>query len=161
MSSQVNIVGLDPAAVLAALYNVAQPKGLGFLQYNPAPMSVEVAKAILSKTTSFDYLRGRALKIDIEGDFLHARVFDEYHSPGLAARVVESLRQTGDVNNELIRREHASGTRESIHLTRSRLREETTLTSREDFTHVKLGLEEWADVLGPKLDEAEDNLVLW
>lgn len=34
-----DISGLSKASVLAALYNAARPQGMGFLQYDPKPMS--------------------------------------------------------------------------------------------------------------------------
>lgn len=43
----ISIAGLDKAAVLAALYNAARPQGLGFLQYDPTPMTKDEAQKIL------------------------------------------------------------------------------------------------------------------
>ena len=52
-----NIQGLDKAAVLAALYNRARPQGMGFLHYDPKPMTVEEAQKIIwGGDGYFDYL---------------------------------------------------------------------------------------------------------
>ena len=43
----VDITGLDKAAVLAVLYNAAKPQGMGFLQYDPEPMTIGQAGILL------------------------------------------------------------------------------------------------------------------
>lgn len=54
MSKTIAIKGLDKAAVLAALYNASRPQGMGFLQYDPKPMTAEIAREHLSRSTDFD-----------------------------------------------------------------------------------------------------------
>ena len=44
----IDISGLDKADVLAALYNAAQPRGLGHLQFDPEPMTREKAAGACS-----------------------------------------------------------------------------------------------------------------
>ena len=44
-----DISKLDKAEVLAALYNRAQPQGMGFLHYTPEDMTVEEAQVVLEK----------------------------------------------------------------------------------------------------------------
>lgn len=53
----VNLSGFNKAAVLAALYNASKPQGRGFLHYDPTPMRVEQAQALLAESTYFDYSR--------------------------------------------------------------------------------------------------------
>lgn len=56
----------DPAAVLAALYNAAQPVNLGFLDYDPKRMTVDEARGVLLATRNFpDYVKGRPIKVNL------------------------------------------------------------------------------------------------
>lgn len=47
MSDKISLAGLDKAAVLAALYNASRPQGMGFMHYDPTPMTVKEASKIL------------------------------------------------------------------------------------------------------------------
>lgn len=63
MSTAISLVGLDKADVLATLYNASRPQGLGFMWYDPQPMTHEEAQAILDQGhTYFDYLKGRVIE---------------------------------------------------------------------------------------------------
>ena len=55
--SKIEILGKEKGAVLAALYNNSKPQGMGFMEYDPTPMTVEEAQELLKKTTYFDYLK--------------------------------------------------------------------------------------------------------
>lgn len=88
----ISITGLDKAAVLAALYDNAQPLGLGFLQFTPEPMTLEDARALLSKSHYFDYVKGRVMKVDLSGDDLRPHLYDRDNGKGSAARVIAELR---------------------------------------------------------------------
>jgi hypothetical protein len=70
-----NIKGINKAEILSALYNNSRPLGLGFLQFDPAPMTVEEAQKYLDYADEnykgyayFDYLKGRVMKIDLSKD---------------------------------------------------------------------------------------------
>ena len=81
----IDIGNLDRAAVLAALYNKAKPQGLGFLHYDPAPMTPEVAAGLLAAgLTYFDYVKGRVMKVDLSGDTLDTRLYDRDNGHGAA-----------------------------------------------------------------------------
>lgn len=67
----VDISNKDKAEVLAALYNNSHPHGMGFLQYDPEPMTVEQARELLKETTYFDYLKGRVMKISLDGNTVY------------------------------------------------------------------------------------------
>lgn len=41
--SEISLVNVDKAAYLAALYNASQPQGMGFMHYDPTPMTREQA----------------------------------------------------------------------------------------------------------------------
>jgi hypothetical protein len=87
----ISIAGFDKAKVLAALYNSARPQGLGFLQYKPEPMTDDQARALLADNNSFDYIKGRPMKITIGGDELDAQVYDDYNGKGAAAAAIEKI----------------------------------------------------------------------
>jgi len=88
----ISIAGLDKAAVLAALYDNAKPLGLGFLHFTPEPMTLDEAREILSKQKYFDYLKGRVMKVSLDGDELRPHLYDRDNGHGAAASVIEQLR---------------------------------------------------------------------
>jgi hypothetical protein len=92
MSEKVSIAGLDKADVLRVLYDRAKPFGLGFLHYKPGNMSKEEAESLLAETTSFDYLRGRVMKISFGGNELETRLYDRDNGDGAAAAAIATLR---------------------------------------------------------------------
>ena len=81
----INISRADKAEVLAALYNNSRPQGMGFLHFTPEPMTAEQARELLQETTSFDYLQGRVMKVDLSGDEFEPRPYDRDNGPGAAA----------------------------------------------------------------------------
>lgn len=100
MDDTVDIKGLDPTAVLAALYNHARPLGMGNLQYDPTPMTTEEARAIFTEyrkmgAAKFDYLKGRVMKItlkEFDEGVLKSWLYDRDNGLGAAAMVVSDLR---------------------------------------------------------------------
>ena len=108
----VDISGLDKAAVLAALYNAAKPMGMGFLHYDPAAMTLEEARGVLGTGDDhapffashsgsiggrpglyFDYLKGRCMKVDLTGDTVCPGGFDRDYGEGALAGVIAKLRE--------------------------------------------------------------------
>lgn len=92
----VDISGLDKADVLAALYNASKAQGLGLLQFSPEPMTKEEANAELEKTKnwrygSFDYLKGRVMKINISEDAFDPWGFDRDNGQGAAQAAIDNL----------------------------------------------------------------------
>jgi hypothetical protein len=145
----VNIEGLDRAAVLAALYNAARPQGLGFLHYDPKPMTVEEAREILNKHARegeiyVDYLYGRVMKVRIseKEDCIDPRLYDRDHGKGAAELVIESLRKTGDVNNPLIQALHKLGTEVALKILEHYINNppETSVEEKGGMAVVHLGL---------------------
>lgn len=90
----VSIKGLGKAKVLAALYNASHPQGMGFLQYTPEDMTEQEAQALLDQrgNFSFDYLKGRVMKVDIRSDELDERLYDRDNGPGAAQRAINSIK---------------------------------------------------------------------
>lgn len=106
---EVDITGLDKAAVLASLWNNARPSGGSAAQlwYSPRPMNVDEAQDAIDEQLSreyshgyilFDYLRGKALKVDLTEDSFDARLYDRDHGEGMAQRAVDQVRSGYNTN---------------------------------------------------------------
>jgi hypothetical protein len=118
----VNIEGLDRADVLAALYNASRPLGMGFLSYNPKPMSRDEARSLLEGSTYFDYLNGRVMKVDLRGvTTLESALYDRDNGPGAAERAIAALRASGEPSNEVTKRASQDGVREAAQAARQML----------------------------------------
>jgi hypothetical protein len=98
MGQMVSMNGLDKADVLAALYNAAGSVGKGYLQHDNSSMSRGEARKILDRgQTSFDYLKGRVMKIDLSGGEFDPWLFDRDNGSGAAQRAVNSLRDNKEL----------------------------------------------------------------
>lgn len=155
MSEKISLVGLDKAAVLAALYNASKPQGMGFIHYNPAPMTIEQAQHLLDQSPRkyFDYLAGRVMKVDLSGDELDTWCYDRDNGEGAAAAAIEELQTTGDTNSPAIEATHHVNTVESAETTRK----EMTRDSRINGGIIHMGLSDVADVLEPAVQAALDK----
>jgi len=97
-ATDISIVGLDRAEVLAALYNHARPFGMGIVAAEQGDMSPREARQHLDAadrgdgTAYFDYLKGRLLKVEIATTFIDGRLFDRDYGHGMARKIVEGLR---------------------------------------------------------------------
>jgi hypothetical protein len=109
----VSIKDLNKGAVLAALFNASKPQGLGFLHYNAKSMTEAEAEVLLKRSTYFDYLQGRVMKIKIEGDEIDTWGYDRDNGEGAVERVITTLRETGNPNADAIKVTHVSNTRNS------------------------------------------------
>ena len=157
MQQTVQLKGLDKAAVLAALYNASRAQGMGFMHYDPTPMTVEEARALLESDDDFDYLRGRVMKINLDGDELDTWAYDRDNGEGCVAKVIASLRETGDVNSPLIQQIHKHGVLDATQETSLRMGEGSYMERRGNKASLHLGLSDMANVLGPKIQEAEGH----
>lgn len=89
----VNIKGKSKAKVLKALYDNSHLQGFGFLQAVPeGTVTVEHCEELLKKTTYFDYLYGRVLKVDLSKDMFDDRLYDRDCGEGAAQRAVDSIK---------------------------------------------------------------------
>lgn len=93
MSDKIDISKLDKAEVLAALYNHSQPLGLGRLHFTPEDMSVEEARELLKSYTYFDYLKGRVMKTNLEGDVFDPWLYDRDNGVDAAKKAIEGLKE--------------------------------------------------------------------
>lgn len=91
---EIDLTGLDKADVLVALYNASKPQGVGIWYFDPAPMTVDEARVLLESSTYFDYIKGRIMKVDLSGDTLGVQWYDRDNGPGVAERVIATVRQT-------------------------------------------------------------------
>jgi hypothetical protein len=91
----IDIKGKNKAAVLAALYNASRPLGMGVMHFDPALMTVEEAVEIILEippvALSFDYLKGRVMKVNLSGDEFDPWLYDRDNGEGAAARALEGL----------------------------------------------------------------------
>ena len=93
-----DISNLDKAEVLAVLYNNAKPLGLGFLHYDPKPMTVEEAQVIIDKELHrgnnelyFDYLKGRVMKVYLNKDTLRTDLYNNDNGGSAAEDAINAL----------------------------------------------------------------------
>jgi hypothetical protein len=163
---EIDTSGLSRGAVLAALYNAAAPVGMGFLQYDKEPMAEAEANEIIAEeeartgeAASFDYLKGRPMKITIREGSIDPRWYDrDQGGPGTAARIIELLREEGDTNHPLFKAIHQGKVIASARRSREMLQEHSREETEADGTRTLiLGLGDAADILAPKLDEAENS----
>jgi hypothetical protein len=88
----IDISTLSKAAVLAALYNGSKPQGRGREVTVSGDMTEEEAESLLRHTTYFDYLKGRVMKINLEGDTLDPYLYDRDNGAGAAAQAIAKLK---------------------------------------------------------------------
>lgn len=113
MSDLIDISGLDKAAVLAALFNASAPQGLGFLQSGRGPqtMTTAVAKGFIDQQGNlhFDYVLGRPLKCNLDGDEFDPWGYDRDNGgEGTAKKVIDRLRETSEVDSTESQEHHAA-----------------------------------------------------
>lgn len=153
----ISLIGLNRADVLAILYNRARPLGMGFLQYDPKPMTREEARGYLEKAAYFDYLKGRVMKVDLSGDALDPWGYDRDNGEGAAAAALAALAAEGETNPVGTQEQHRSAVLDSAEDVRSRLTEKTTLRDEGGLRMLTLGLADVADKLGPAVDKARQE----
>lgn len=89
----ISIEGLDKSELLAAFFNNARPQGQGFTVAEKKPMTKkEAAQLIANEGLEFDYLQGRVMKIELDKNTLDPRNYDRNNGEGVAAKVVEAVK---------------------------------------------------------------------
>lgn len=152
----VDISDLDKGAVLAALYNASRPQGMGFLHYDPTPMTPEQGTELLKTSMDFDYLKGRVMKVDLSGDTFEPWSYDRDNGDGQAELVVQALR--AGVQDRVTPQLHQQGVQAALDEVTPRLHDPTTLSTSEGLAVLNLGLADEAEHLAPKLEEARRTL---
>jgi hypothetical protein len=154
MSDTISLVGLDKAAVFAALYNGAKAQGLGFLQYDTTPMTVEQARERFGDNWDyFDYVNGRVMKVSLSGDELDPWGYDRDNGQCAAETIINALRSTQDTNPEEVELIHKEGTRNAAILMNEHLYDETDSEVKDGMLHIHLGSADVADLLKLTLDD--------
>lgn len=90
----IDISKMDKVEVLMALYNNAKHQGMGRMgkiHFAHKPLRKDEAEAFLEDQTSFDYLRGRVMKVDLSGDELSVDLYDRDNGPGAAEKALSDL----------------------------------------------------------------------
>lgn len=154
--TMIQIDDLSKPAVLAALYNASRPQGMGFMHYDPAPMTVEEATDLLEQTTYFDYLKGRVMKVDLS----NAAQFDPWgydRDNGEGAAQIDTLRKAGAPETEEIREAHEAGRSEALREARQLIQKTTSTRVEGGVQMMELGGADVAHVLEPALDRAEEG----
>jgi len=86
----IDISKCNKAAVLKALYDNSQPQGMGFLHYNPRPLTLEEAERALNQSSYIDYFNGRVIKVDLRGDLLDPTLYDRDNGQGAAYNTLKN-----------------------------------------------------------------------
>lgn len=89
--AKLNISGISKAKILAKLYNESKPLGIGFLHYDPAPMTEQEAEELLKESNYFDYLKGRVMKVRLDGDELDTYLYDRDNGEDAAERALKTV----------------------------------------------------------------------
>lgn len=84
----IDISNMNKEDVLAKLYNASKPLGLGFLHFDPKPMTIDEAKILLSTRTYFDYLKGRVMKVDLKDNEFDEWLYDRDNGEGAARKAL-------------------------------------------------------------------------
>lgn len=78
---------------LQALWYCAKTQGMGILQaILKTSLTLREAKDLLIEQTYFDYLFGRVMKVDLEGDEFDPCLYDRDNGPDAAADAVAQIR---------------------------------------------------------------------
>ncbi len=100
--AKVSFENLEKAMVLAALYNGAKPSSTDIASYDPEPMTVAEGKELTFKRNHFDYIKGRILLIIFTENTFNSKLYNKHNGENAAESIIESLKETGDVNNSII-----------------------------------------------------------
>lgn len=93
-----DITGIDKAHLLVALYGLAKPLGMGFMQFVPGPLDYSEAKDLLEKGSHFDYLKGRVMKVNLAHDTMSVSLYDRDNGEGTGALAIEQARAATESN---------------------------------------------------------------
>jgi len=88
---KIDISKKDKAAVFKALYDYANPKGMGMFFNKPGDISIEQAREIVAESMDFDYVGGRVLKVNISGDSFDSWLYDRDNGQGRAAQAIATV----------------------------------------------------------------------
>lgn len=172
------VVKMGRGAVFAALYNGARPQGMGFLQYDPTPITAANGQHYIdlqlrqrkaeraqnfyrADTLYFDYVLGRVMKVDLSEDFINPSSYDRDNGEGAVELVIRVLRETGDPTHYLIAALHENGVLAAANLAQEMLAgaSESVIVESEGMVSIQLGLDdELAELLAPRILAAMERV---
>ena len=89
----ISISGISKAKVLVALFNASRQQGMGILDTQGASdLSLHEAEEITNEQLSFNYLRGRIMKVDISKDTFDPWLYDRDNGDGAAKKAIDSIK---------------------------------------------------------------------
>src|SRR4051812_13453607 len=71
---------------------------MGFLHYDPSPMTEDGAKEFIDGDNYFDYLKGRVMKVSLANDDVNTQFYNRDNGPDAAEAAIAALRASMDVN---------------------------------------------------------------
>jgi hypothetical protein len=87
--------------LLAGMYNIAGPTGMGVLQYNDKTMGLEQAKKMLENTNYFDYLNGVRMKTSfVLFPIIDYERYDKSQGEGTFMSVINNIIKGKDVSRK-------------------------------------------------------------
>lgn len=93
MVNEVDATGLNPAEVLAELYNNAKPIGMGIYQYDATAMTAEDAEKYLLGSKYFEYLKGRYMKLNFNKyPIINVSSYDAHYGTGYAQQCLDRVK---------------------------------------------------------------------
>jgi hypothetical protein len=91
--NKVSIADLEKSHTLQALFNAAKPQGLEYLHHKQRLLSKSEAVLLLNNTCVFDYVEGRALKVNLCGDTFNSELFNKHNGEKAAEKAITTLRK--------------------------------------------------------------------
>ncbi|MFH0929991.1 MAG: hypothetical protein V1814_01930 [Candidatus Moraniibacteriota bacterium] len=131
---------------------------MGFIHYDPKPMTEAEAKEILSMGANFDYLKGRVMKIDLSKDEVNTWGYNRDNGPEAAENAVAELRKSSQVITPAIEATHKANTRVAAAEVMAHLNEETTTRAGRGMHIMTLGFSDMAHHLRPAIKKAKKGL---
>jgi hypothetical protein len=91
MANEVDATGLNPAEVLAELYNNAKSNYI--YQYDATSMTAEDAEKYLLRSKYFDYLKGRCMKLNFDKyPIINVSSYDAHYGTGYAQQCLDRVK---------------------------------------------------------------------
>lgn len=85
--------GIDKAELLVGLYEGSHQQGMGMSQPSQ-PLTVEEARELLKNNSSFDYLFGKVINVNLQNDVSFEEwLYDRDNGSGKAQSVVNGIRE--------------------------------------------------------------------
>lgn len=90
----IDVSDIAPGVLLQTLYMGARVQGLGVLHSTSGPLETEEIEEYLKDMPQyFDYLKGRVMKVEINGKTLRPRLYDRDNGVGAAQASVDEARE--------------------------------------------------------------------